>query len=117
MKNVFFFLFMMVAGLSFAQQAKLLSPAKFKKGLSQKDIQLIDVRTTKEFETGHIDQAVNINYFAADFKEQISKLDKKKPVYVYCQGGGRSGAAAKMMTEMGFKLVFDLEGGYDGWKE
>lgn len=117
MKTVFFFLFLAVASLNFAQQAKLLSPAKFKKGIAQKDIQLIDVRTTKEFETGHIDQAVNINYFAADFKEQISKLDKEKPVYVYCQGGGRSGAAATMLVDLGFKQVFDLEGGYDEWKE
>ncbi len=115
MKKLFFFLFLLFSGLASGQQ--LLSPAKFKKGIAKKDIQLLDVRTAKEFDAGHIAGAQNINYFAADFKEQIAKLDKEKPVYVYCQGGGRSGAAAKMMVELGFKQVFDLEGGYDDWNE
>ncbi|MCE3295731.1 MAG: uncharacterized protein K0R65_1445 [Crocinitomicaceae bacterium] len=115
MKKLVLLLFLLISGLSSGQQ--LLSPAKFKKGIAKKDIQLVDVRTNKEFEAGHIGDAQNINYFAAGFKEQINKLDKEKPVYVYCQGGGRSGAAAKMLVEMGFKEVFDLEGGYDDWKE
>ncbi|MGV3630984.1 MAG: rhodanese-like domain-containing protein [Bacteroidota bacterium] len=117
MKNLFLILFICAGSLLSAQESKLLSPAKFKKGIARKDIQLIDVRTTKEFDAGHIGQAVNINYFAADFKEQLAKLDKEKAVYIYCQGGGRSSAAAKMMVEMGFRQVFDLEGGYEDWKE
>ncbi|NNE77709.1 MAG: rhodanese-like domain-containing protein [Pricia sp.] len=56
-----------------------------------KDAQLIDVRTPEEFSAGHIDGAVNINYLSSEsFTENINKLDKTKPVYVYCQMGGRS---------------------------
>ena len=115
MKKLFFFLLLVLPGFAFSQQ--LLSPGKFKKGIAQKDIQLVDVRTAKEFESGHIDRAQHIDYFSAGFKEQLVKLDKEKAVYVYCQGGGRSAEAAKMLVDLGFKKVFDLKGGYENWKE
>ena len=42
-------------------------------------------------------------------------LDKKKPVYVYCAVGGRSAKASKVLQESGFKTVYNLLGGFNGW--
>jgi rhodanese-related sulfurtransferase len=85
-----------------------------KKGNS---IQLLDVRTPEEFDSGYINNATNINFFDDDFITQVtSKLNKDKPVYLYCKVGGRSGKAAKKLKEAGFTSVYDLKGGFDKWK-
>lgn len=85
---------------------------------SQKDINdgiLIDVRTPKEFEAGHLDNAVNIDWFTNDFVEKFKTADKGKPVYVYCKMGGRSAKAAHVLDSLGFEKVINLEGGYDAF--
>lgn len=92
---------------------KVITPTEFKeKSVNQI---LVDVRTPEEFEEGHIDGAININVNDEAFKEQISKLDKSKPVFVYCRSGKRSAAAAAEMSKAGFKQVYDLEGGILNW--
>jgi len=47
----------------------------------------------------------------------VKTLDKNKPVYVYCAVGGRSATAAKILSDMGFTEVYDLEGGIINWEE
>ena len=84
---------------------------------SDNTIQLLDVRTQEEFNAGYIMNAANINFFDDDFITQVSsKLDKDKPVYLYCKVGGRSGKASKKLKEAGFSKIYDLEGGFDKWK-
>lgn len=95
---------------------KVVSVDEFKKIMESKDIQLIDVRTPEEFSIGKIGDAVNMNIYDDDFKDQLSKLDPKKTTLVYCAKGGRSAEAAEMMKELGFVKVYDLEGGYSSWK-
>ena len=77
---------------------------------------IVDVRTTQEFSEGHIKNAVNIDWNGSAFDAQISKVDKTKPVFVYCLGGGRSASAASKMREMGFKEVYELNGGMMAWR-
>lgn len=87
---------------------------------SQNDINdgiLIDVRTTKEYDEGHIDDALNINWYDSDFANQIQGVDKDKTIYLYCKKGGRSAKAAKLLDSLGYNKVVNLEGGYDAWKE
>lgn len=82
------------------------------------EAQLIDVRTPEEYKEGRIENAVNINYYDDDFAQQaISKLDKNKPVLVYCARGGRSAKAAKVLKKQGFTEIYDLKTGYTGWGE
>lgn len=81
------------------------------------DIQLIDVRTPKEYTDGHIKDAVNINFYDDDFITQMSKLDKGKEIYIYCRSGGRSGRAAKKLKAAGFTKVYDLQGGFINWNK
>lgn len=79
------------------------------------DAVLLDVRTPGEVQEGAIPGAVNIDYNAPDFSEKISALDKTKPYYVYCMGGGRGSKALDKMKEQGFTNVHNLEGGFKDW--
>jgi len=76
----------------------------------------LDVRTPEEFNEGHIEGAVLINFFDEDFKERVEALDKDKPVYIYCRSGNRSQQAGMILTQMGFQEVYDIEAGYIGWE-
>lgn len=88
---------------------------EFKKGILQKDVQLIDVRTASEFKSGHINGAKNIDVLSAQFKERIKNLETSKPTYLYCRSGKRSQKALKIMLNQGFVDVYDLVGGYTIW--
>ncbi len=91
----------------------VITPTEFKeKSVSHT---IIDVRTPQEFSEGHIDGAVNINFFDETFLDQIAKYEKKEPLFIYCKSGNRSGKAAKKITDLGFKQVYDLDGGILNW--
>ena len=73
-----------------------------------KQVVVLDVRTIGEFSEGHVNGALNIDFYAPDFKTQISKLDKKKTYKVYCRSGNRSGQSVNIMKELGFSNVENL---------
>lgn len=94
-----------------------LNPHSFKAAMNdKKDEILLDVRTAGEYNEGHIKGAVNIDWYSPDFQQQVSKLDKSKPVFLYCKSGGRSGQAAQVLKNMGFTEIYDLDGGITRWK-
>lgn len=98
-------------------QIKVISPSEFREATASKSIQLVDVRTANEFESGHISGAVNIDFFKTnEFDEAFNKLNKKAPVYVYCRSGVRSNKTAKKLVALGFTEIYDLKGGYLNWK-
>ena len=80
-------------------------------------IVLVDVRTPEEFNAGHLDNALNMNWFDTDFEEQIKSISKDETIYVYCKKGGRSAKAQKKLEALGYLNVVNLEGGYDAWSE
>lgn len=95
-----------------------ISPTDFKRAIDKhKDLQLIDVRTAGEFKEGYIKGAVNIDYFGDGFQVEIKKLDKSKPIAVYCGVGGRSGSTLKVLQDLGFEKAYDLDGGITLWEE
>lgn len=98
-------------------QTKITSEEAYKALNKKKNkIQLVDVRTAKEYDTKHIDKSVNIDWNQKEnFAAETAKLNKKKPVYIYCQSGGRSVKAAKQLAEQGFE-VFEIEGGVLKWQ-
>ena len=77
---------------------------------------VLDVRTPEEYREGHIEGAVNMDFYADGFEKQLEKLDKEKSYFVYCTVGGRSSSAAKMMHDKGFQKVHDLSGGIEAWE-
>ena len=88
----------------------------FKDKTEGKQVQLVDVRTPKEYEEGHIKNAENIDFYDDDFLAQMNKLDKSQPLYIYCRSGGRSGKAAAQLSKAGFD-VYDLKGGFLDWQK
>lgn len=102
--------------LSFGQNK--VPPSEFSKLMQQKKRKtiILDVRTPQEFAEGHLERALNINFYDENFKQQLSQLDKKKKILIYCKSGNRSGKAMAMMQEMGFKQIIDLAGGITQWK-
>ena len=91
--------------------------SQFNKLVSSNKGIVLDVRTPEEWAEGTISNPTKINYYDDNFAEQIEKLDKNTPVFVYCKRGGRSSGAAKILEEKGFTKVFNLKGGITAWKE
>lgn len=77
--------------------------------------QILDVRTPEEFSSAHIDNALNIDWLGDKFVVDAEKLDKTKPVFVYCKSGGRSKSAANKLEELGFTTIYELQGGILKW--
>ena len=89
---------------------------EFRKKMASQNYVLVDVRTEKEFDDGHIENALNIDYFSTTFSDEISNIGLEKPVLVYCRSGNRSGKSMRIMSDLGFKEVYNLIGGIKGWK-
>ncbi len=81
----------------------------------EKGYTLVDVRTPEEFSQGAIAGAKNISVTSFNFPLEITKLDKEKPVLIYCKSGSRSARAAVAMKALGFDQIYELKGGYMAW--
>jgi rhodanese-related sulfurtransferase len=92
-----------------------ITTADFKSLNSVEDIQLIDVRTIEEYNSGYIGGALNIDFYKSSFIDSINVLDKSKTTVVYCKSGNRSSKSALMMKSLGFKNVYNLKEGMNGW--
>ncbi|PRY05706.1 phage shock protein E [Pontibacter ummariensis] len=93
-----------------------LTPAEFiQERMSRKTV-LLDVRTPEEYATGHLDGAENSDFRGGAFAEEMKDWDKDKKYYLYCASGNRSGKAAEMMRQAGFKHIYNI-GGYPALKE
>jgi len=77
--------------------------------------QILDVRTPEEYAGQHLSDAQNVNWRGDDFDAKAQKLDKTKPIFVYCMSGGRSKKAAEKLKELGFSKIYELEGGILKW--
>ena len=98
------------------KEVKMVSPEEMQTILDMEDTQLIDVRTKQEHAEEFIPGAQNIDVNSPTFDEDILKLDKSKPVILYCKSGGRSAKCASKMIEAGFQKVYELDGGITQWK-
>jgi rhodanese-related sulfurtransferase len=97
-------------------QKTVLDPSAFEKEITVGSPQVLDVRTAREYQTGHIRSALQADWNnKAEFKERTAHLDKSRPVLIYCAAGSRSSAAADELLKEGYK-VRELKGGMIGWK-
>lgn len=87
----------------------------FAKFIGNEQVQLIDSRTPEEFNSGHIPGAININIDDENFRAKVNKLDKSRPIAVYCRGGRRSKEAADIMAGCGYDVT-ELSEGIISWK-
>jgi rhodanese-related sulfurtransferase len=121
MKNLIIF-FTMLSAISCTSQnatettTKRVSNEEWKERISQvSEPLLVDVRTPKEFNAGHFEGAINIDFRNADFMKNMSELDKDRTLFIYCHSGGRSGQACTQLESAGFKDIVELKGGYSNW--
>lgn len=114
----FLSLLLLSCQLSSSQQIEKLDSKEFNEKITAtKNAIVIDVRTPSEFESGHIENAVNIDWRSNDFETEIKKvINKEEPIFIYCRSGNRSNQAAHKMLEWGFKKIYELEGGTINWK-
>lgn len=77
---------------------------------------IIDVRTKGEYKKGHIKGAQNISYLGSTFAEKAAELDNSKTVFVYCETAHRSPLAARILSNLGFKQIYDLQFGFENWR-
>ncbi len=81
--------------------------------LHARGVTVVDVRTPREFEAGHVPGAVNIPYdqMAARAAEVGAR---SRPVLLYCRSGHRSGLAAAELTRQGFSAIYDFKA-FSAW--
>ena len=97
------------------ESQRILEKDAFAAAIKKRNAVVVDVRYPQEFEQGHIEDAININFFDTEFKWKILELDKDKKYYLYCKNENRSYRAMKFMEENGYKHVYMLKGGYENW--
>lgn len=116
MKSTVVLLFMMFA-IAASAQTNLGVDEFIKTYKSTPNSQLLDVRTPNEWSGGKLANSACVDYMDESFSQNVAKLDKDKPVFVYCAAGGRSAKAAKVLKEAGFKKIYNLKGaGYNQLK-
>jgi rhodanese-related sulfurtransferase len=96
--------------------ATKVSPKEFADVISDESVVVLDVRTPAEFASGHLPNAININFEGANFKQEVSALDKSTTYAVYCRSGNRSSQAVKVMADAGLTSLYDLDGGIIDWQ-
>ena len=95
---------------------KKVNVEEFEKLSKDKNNVVLDVRTRKEFEAGHIPGALNLDINSPEFEKKVSSLDKSKTYLVHCAAGGRSARACNKLSGMGFSHLVDLPPGFKGWE-
>ena len=95
-----------------------LEPEAFLKKLTElAEFTLVDVRTSKEFATGSLPNAMNMDFLGKGYWEIFESLDTTKPTFVFCQSSRRSVRTAMFMKNGGFREVYNLEGGLNNLLE
>lgn len=83
-----------------------------------KQIVVLDVRTREEYDAGHLEGSVNLDFNAPDFEAEVKrKLDPKKTYLVHCGVGGRSRRSLPKLQAAGITNLVHLDGGYTAWEE
>ena len=120
MKNIFYFFTITLLFISCqGQTAKHIHTLDVKsyaeKIKTTSNAQILDVRTPDEYNVHHLENATNVNWNGDDFVTNAITYNKSKPIFVYCKVGGRSAQAANKLSEMGFKEIYNLDGGIVKW--
>lgn len=95
---------------------KNVTAIEFNKLITEGNGQLVDIRTPNEFKAGHIEGAVIVDFYSSDYRANLDKLDKSKPIYIYCRSGSRSGKSIGLLKQLGFKEIVNLQRGIIDWQ-
>lgn len=91
--------------------------AMMQRNVDNPDFVVLDVRTPGEYQRGHLESAIMVDFSASDFSEKMTALDKDKTYLMHCRSGNRSGQALSVMKELGFKKIYHMNRGMIEWNE
>ena len=115
LRFAFFFLLLVCSCQIFeSNEINVISDAQFTE-IQDTDYILVDVRTAEEYESGHIRDAVNFDFYSESFQNDILTLDKSLSIVLYCRTQNRSTKTANYLKENGYKEITILEGGITSW--
>ena len=83
--------------------------------LRDSEYTLIDVRTKDEFDLGHIDSAINLDFYSDSFQNDILSLPKNETIVLYCRTNNRSSKTATILQENGYRDILVIKGGITEW--
>ena len=95
-------------------EINVISDAQFNE-IQDTDFILVDVRTIEEYESGHIQNAVNFDFYSESFQKEILSFDKNSSIILYCRTQNRSTKTANYLKENGYKEITVIEGGITSW--
>ena len=81
------------------------------------DFVVLDIRTPGEYQTGHLPKAILIDFYARDFADKLSKLDKQNRYLYYCRSGNRSRKSLALFQKLQFQQVYHLAHGIKSWQK
>ena len=115
LRFVFFFLLLVYSCQIFeSKEINKISDAQFTE-IQGSDYILVEVRTAEEYESGHIQNAVNFDFYSESFQKEILSLDKSASIVLYCRNQNRSTKTANYLKENGYNEIAVLEGGITSW--
>jgi len=87
--------------------------------VNDSSVNIIDVRSPREYSRSHIKGAINVSYFDGHFKESFNKLylDSSKTILIYCETQHRSLLVANKIYKSGFHSIIDLDKGMSKWRK
>lgn len=92
-----------------------LTPEEVKSKITEGNTKIVDVRTKREYESGHIKEATSIPL--SRIKKMAKELSSDEEYILICATGHRSRAAGATLLRRGFKHVSHLKGGMGAWKK
>ena len=115
MRFIFFFLLIVYSCHVFeSDEISVISDYQFIE-IQDNDYTLVDVRTTEEYESGHIQNAINIDFYSESFEKEILLLNKSSSIILYCRTQNRSTKTANFLKENGYMDITIIEGGINSW--
>ena len=115
MRFIFFFLLIVYSCHVFeSNEISVISDYQFIE-IQDNDYTLVDVRTTEEYESGHIQNAINIDFYSESFEKEILLLNKSSSIILYCRTQNRSTKTANFLKENGYMDITIIEGGINSW--
>ena len=76
---------------------------------------ILDIRTPGEYQSGHLKDAIMIDFYSKSFGDKIGRLDREKSYLVYCRSGNRSAHSMDLFKKLQFKRIYHLSSGIKSW--
>ena len=86
------------------------------KHVGDSDFAILDIRTPGEFQSGHLQSAILIDFYSQTFADQLNRLDKGKKFLIYCRTGNRSTKSLELFKKLKYQKVYHMASGISAWK-